>query len=90
MPRSTNKKTPYSFVFGAEAVVSAEMQGQSLRICHFDPVIHDEPLCTDLSFIEELRVVARTRVERYKKPVQAAFNSRVQEFPVRRSGVMTS
>lgn len=55
------------------------MQGQSLRICHFDPVIHDEPLCTYLSFIEELREVARTRVEWYKKRVQAAFNSRVQK-----------
>lgn len=74
-PRLTTQETPYILVFGAEVVVHAEVQGQSLRICHFDPTLNDELMRTDLTFAEEGREQARIRVQRYKKRLQEAFNS---------------
>lgn len=78
-PRSTTQETPYSLAFGAEAVVPAEVQGQSLRICHFDQAYNKQLMRTDLTFAEETREQARIRVKRYQQRIREAFNGRVQK-----------
>lgn len=50
---STTRETPFRLVFGNEAIVLAEIQGQALRITHFESHENEELLRTDLMFLEE-------------------------------------
>lgn len=73
-PRSTTGKTPFSLVFENEAIVPAEIQGQALRIMHFEPHENEELLRTYLMFLEEKREEARIRYNLYNRRVHEAFS----------------
>lgn len=71
---STTRETPFRLVFGNEAIVLAEIQGQALRITHFESHENEELLRTDLMFLEEKREEARIRYNLYNSRVQEAFS----------------
>lgn len=70
--------------YGVEVVIPTEIQGESLRITHFEPEENEELLRTNLTFLEEKRNEARARYELYQSRIQHAFNRKVRktEFQV--------
>lgn len=48
-------QTPFSMVFGDEAVIPDEIQEEALRVTHFDPIENEELKRTDSAFVEEMR-----------------------------------
>lgn len=79
-PRSITSETPFSLVFGSEAVIPSEIQGQAFRITHFEPEDNEELLRTDSALIEERREEARARYNLYRSQVQEAFNRKVKKL----------
>lgn len=79
-PRSTTGVTPISLVFGSEAAVTTEIQGQALSITLFDPQDNEDLLNTNSMFLEEKREEARTRYNLYKSRIQEAFNRKVKKM----------
>lgn len=60
-------QTPFSMVFGDEAVIPDEIQEEALRVTHFDPIEIEELKRTDSAFVEEMRNNAKARYNMYKK-----------------------
>lgn len=73
-------RNPLSLVFGSEAVVPDEIQGQALRITHFDLQSNEDLLRTYAMFLGEKREEPRTQYNIYKSRVQEAFNRKVKKM----------
>lgn len=58
-------ETPFCLVYGAEAVVLEEIQGHAMRVAYFDEERNDELLKIDSVFMEEIRELAKARVDAY-------------------------
>lgn len=63
--RTTTGETPFCLVYGAEVVAPAEIQGQAIRVGHFEVEKNDELLKEDSTFMEEIREQAKSRVDAY-------------------------
>ncbi|XP_071699639.1 uncharacterized protein [Rutidosis leptorrhynchoides] len=63
--RTTFKKstgeTPFSLVYGSEAMIPAEFFIPSHRVANFDESANEDDICENLNFIEERRLMAAIR-----------------------------
>ncbi|KAL2246834.1 UNVERIFIED_CONTAM: Retrovirus-related Pol polyprotein from transposon [Sesamum indicum] len=65
-PRTSTGETPFSLVYGSEAVIPAEIGEESQRIANFDPGRNGEQRAFDLDILEEKREAARIRMLHHK------------------------
>ncbi|CAA0834113.1 Polynucleotidyl transferase- ribonuclease H-like superfamily protein, partial [Striga hermonthica] len=77
-PRSTTGETPFSLVYGMEALLPVELELQSQQSSTYDQEQNEELMLTALDTIEELREQASTRVEAYKQRMRAAHDRKVK------------
>lgn len=76
-PRVSTGETPYSLVYGVEAVIPAEIGLPSPRVVSFVSSANDEELRTNLDLLEERRDQAYIVQARYKETMAKYYNDRV-------------
>jgi len=59
-------ETPFSMVYGSEAMISVENEVISQHISTFNPENNDQLLAMNLDLLEEARELARMRVMTYQ------------------------
>lgn len=70
------QQSPYSLVYGMEAVTPMKLIQPSLRIMTYAADSNDEARATELDFITEVREQARVSTEEYQKCVKRAFDKK--------------
>ncbi|XP_073021105.1 uncharacterized protein [Primulina eburnea] len=75
-PRSSTRKTPYSLVYGSEAVLPVEIGQSSTRIESY-PSNNDQSRAAELDLVEEKRDRAAIRMEAYRSRVMKSYNKHV-------------
>ncbi|KAL2251354.1 UNVERIFIED_CONTAM: Retrovirus-related Pol polyprotein from transposon opus [Sesamum indicum] len=65
-PRTSTGETPFSLIYGSEAVIPAEIGEESQRIVSFDPERNGGQRAFDLDIVEEKRDAARVRMLHHK------------------------
>ncbi|KAF5779193.1 putative integrase, catalytic core, ribonuclease H domain, ribonuclease H-like superfamily [Helianthus annuus] len=83
-PKNATGQTPFSLVFGAEAVIPTEMVIPTARTSARDPEENATILAQDLDTIEEIRDLARIRMASYQQRMAGAYNKnvRIRKFQV--------
>jgi hypothetical protein len=77
--RTSTRMTPYSLVYGGEAVLPLEMQIASLRVAIHEKLTDDEAAklrLNELDNAEEKRLRALQNLEAYQARMTRAFNKR--------------
>ncbi|KAL2236614.1 UNVERIFIED_CONTAM: Retrovirus-related Pol polyprotein from transposon [Sesamum indicum] len=77
-PRTSIGETPFSLVYGSEAVIPAEIGEESQRIINFDPETNGEQRVFDLDVLEEKREAARIRMLHHKSLMLRGHNRNVK------------
>ncbi|XP_075507402.1 uncharacterized protein LOC142544229 [Primulina tabacum] len=75
-PREETKETPFSLVYGNEAVLPTEIGLESVRVMCYDED-NDMRRATDLDLLEEKREAASIRIKAYKNRIAESYNRRV-------------
>ncbi|KAL0395281.1 UNVERIFIED_CONTAM: Retrovirus-related Pol polyprotein from transposon opus [Sesamum latifolium] len=91
-PHVGTGKTPFSLVYGSEALIPAEIVEPTIRTVGYEEQNNNEARQLDLDLIEEQRDIARMRLENYKRRIIRNYNSNVKErtFQVRGTGTEES
>ncbi|GJT60091.1 reverse transcriptase domain-containing protein [Tanacetum coccineum] len=76
--RIGNGCTPFSLVYGSEAILPPEIGLPTYRINTFQPATNDMKLRLNLDFLEEQREMASLRNARYKRQIEGYYNKRVR------------
>ena len=76
-PREATRQSPYSLVYGMEAVTPLELVEPSLRMTLYDEVANRDTRALELEFIDETRGGARIRVMEYQRRIKKAFDKHV-------------
>ncbi|KAL0457062.1 UNVERIFIED_CONTAM: Gag-Pol polyprotein [Sesamum latifolium] len=77
-PRGSTGETPFSLVYGTEAIIPAELGIPSHRVMNFSEECNENLLRENLDLIEELREKAFLRIQRYKNIMINSYNKRVK------------
>ncbi|KAL0313366.1 UNVERIFIED_CONTAM: hypothetical protein Sradi_5735900 [Sesamum radiatum] len=77
-PRGSTGESPFTLVYGTEAVIPAELGMPSHRILHFDEERNSQLLRESLDLLDEVRETASIRTQRYKSTIINAYNKRVK------------
>lgn len=77
-PRTSTGETPYSLVYGSEAVIPAEVGVHSIRMEAFNPVTNSKEILTILDLLEEKRNQTRIQEAKYKATMAKCYNKRVR------------
>ncbi|KAL0448881.1 UNVERIFIED_CONTAM: hypothetical protein Slati_1444500 [Sesamum latifolium] len=72
------EESPFSLVYGTEAVIPAELGIPSHRVMHFFKECNRNLLKESLDLIKELREKAFIRTQRYKNTMINSYNKRVK------------
>ena len=83
-PKVATGQTPYSLVFGTEAVIPAEVVIPTARYGLATPNDNANNLCLDLDTADELRDIAKIRMASYQQQVAKSYNKnvRIRKFQV--------
>ncbi|XP_071712501.1 uncharacterized protein [Rutidosis leptorrhynchoides] len=80
--RTTFKKstgeTPFSFVYGSEAVIPAEILVPTHRVANFDEEANEGALGENLNFIEDRKLMAAIREANNKQQITKYYNKSVR------------
>ncbi|XP_052177535.1 uncharacterized protein LOC127791591 [Diospyros lotus] len=76
--RTSTAETPFSLVYGSEAMIPAEHKVTSQRRATFNPEGNDELLAANLDLLEEARDTARLRIAIYQQRVARYYNRKVR------------
>ena len=76
-PNRGTGQTPFSVVYGAEAVIPTELIYGSPRVLAYDEVAQDQHRCDDAVLLEENRLRAATRAARYQQALCHYHSHRV-------------
>jgi hypothetical protein len=71
------RATPFSLVYGAEAVLPPEVYLESARVAHFNPEDQIEARELDANLLEERRNTALSNVRRYHTALKKSYNNSV-------------
>ncbi|KAL0439228.1 UNVERIFIED_CONTAM: hypothetical protein Slati_2405800 [Sesamum latifolium] len=77
-PRESTGESPFSLVYGTEAIIPAELGIPSHRVMNFSEECNENLLRENLDFIEEFREKAFLRIQRYKNIMINSYNKRVK------------
>ena len=81
--RTATKDTPFSLVYGAEAVIPIEVSLSTARTTLMTAETNDEGLRANLDLIEERRSDAEVRQAAYKAMTERYYNKRVNKVILR-------
>ncbi|XP_073317256.1 uncharacterized protein [Primulina huaijiensis] len=76
-PRTSTRETPYSLVYGSEAVLPVEIGQPSTRVESY-PNNNDQTRAIELDLVEEKRDQAAIRMEAYRNRVMKSYNKHVR------------
>ena len=65
-PNQATGQTPFSLVYGEEAVIPMELIYGSPRVLSYDEIVQDRHRCDDVVLLEENRLRAATLATRYQ------------------------
>ncbi|KAL2241737.1 UNVERIFIED_CONTAM: Retrovirus-related Pol polyprotein from transposon opus [Sesamum indicum] len=77
-PRTSTGETPFSLVYGSEAVIPAEIGEESQRIVSFDPERNGGQRAFDLDILEEKRDATRVRMLHHKSLMLRGHNKNLK------------
>lgn len=77
-PKTGTDETPFSLVYGSEAVIPAEIGMPTYRIDFFDAADNPEELRLNLDLLEERRELAALRESKYKSAISQHYNRKVR------------
>ncbi|XP_071691337.1 uncharacterized protein [Rutidosis leptorrhynchoides] len=78
IPKGATNETPFSLVYGSEAVILAEINMPTMRIASFDESSNSEQLHENLNLVEERREMAAIKEAINKQRIASYYNKRVQ------------
>ncbi|XP_071708299.1 uncharacterized protein [Rutidosis leptorrhynchoides] len=78
IPKGATNETPFSLVYGSEAVIPAEINIPTIRIASFDESSNSVELCENINLVEERREMAAIKEEINKQTIASYYNKRVQ------------
>ena len=81
-PRTATQETPFSLVYGSEAVLPAEIAVTSFRIEHYSPETNDDARLMDLDLLDTKREEAHAKINAYKAQVTRMYDRRVRIRPL--------
>ncbi|XP_071708336.1 uncharacterized protein [Rutidosis leptorrhynchoides] len=76
-PKGATNETPFSLVYGSEAVIPAEINVLTMRIASFDESSNSEELRENLNLVEERREMAAIKEATNKQRIASYYNKRV-------------
>ncbi|GKB52358.1 ribonuclease H-like domain-containing protein [Tanacetum coccineum] len=76
--KSSNGETPFSLVYGSEAVVPIEISIETRRIQDFDPRQNEKRRKEYLDILEEKKEIASIKEAHYKQKLEGYYNKRVR------------
>ncbi|XP_068461682.1 uncharacterized protein [Phaseolus vulgaris] len=77
-PQSSTHETPFSLVYGTDAMIPVEIQESSPRFLNFIAEESNEERKVNLDLLDEVREEARVSVEAVKRRVERRHNSKVR------------
>nr|GEX70535.1 reverse transcriptase domain-containing protein [Tanacetum cinerariifolium] len=78
MPKSSNRETPFSLVYGSEVVIPIEISVEIKRLQDFDPKENKKRQREDLDILEERREIASIKEAHYKQRLEGYYNKNVK------------
>ena len=78
MPKTSTGETPFSLVYGSEAVIPAEVSLPSPRMLQKEKALTEDQRRLDLDLLEERREQAALREAKYKQQLEKYYNKRVR------------
>ena len=77
-PNRATGQTPFSLVYGAEAVIPTELIYGSPRVLSYDEIVQDQHQRDDAMLLEENHLRAATRAARYQQALCRYHSCRVR------------
>ena len=77
-PQSTTRETPFSLVYGSEAIILVEIQESSPRFQNFVAEESNEERKVNLDLLDEVREDARIKAEALKRRVEYKHSSKIR------------
>jgi len=77
-PQSTTKETPFSLVYGSDAMIPIEIQENYPRFQNFVAEESNEERKVNLDLLDELREEARIKAEALKRRVKYKYSSKLR------------
>ena len=77
-PQSTTKESPFSLVYGSDAMIPVEIQESSPRFHNFVAEESNEERNVNLDLLDEVREEARIKAEALKGKVEYRYNSKLR------------
>ncbi|XP_071712195.1 uncharacterized protein [Rutidosis leptorrhynchoides] len=78
MPKRSTGETPFSLVYGTEAVIPAEIRVPTHRVLAFDVENNSSALRENFNLLEERRIMSAIRQEDAKQRMEKYYNKRVK------------
>ena len=76
-PREATQETPFSLVFGMEAVTPMELVDTSARIANYQRMANEELRMNELDLVEEKRLKTQARSSEYHRRIKRNFDKKV-------------
>ncbi|XP_071739672.1 uncharacterized protein [Rutidosis leptorrhynchoides] len=77
-PKGATNETPFSLVYGSEAIIPAKINVPTMRIDSFDESRNSKELPENLNLVEERREMAAIKEAINKQRIASYYNKRVQ------------
>ncbi|WP_271039623.1 reverse transcriptase domain-containing protein [Agrobacterium sp. ST15.13.040] len=87
-PRRATGETPFSLVFGTEAIIPIEIVQPSIRVQVFDEGGNDLGLRTKLDLVAEHREIAELRRKAFQQRVAAAINLKARPKEIKKGDLV--
>ena len=76
-PKTSTGQTPFSLVYGAEAVLPTEVLTPTARYGLLTPTTNQLEMAHDIDTVDELRQTAKIRMASYQQKVARSYNKHV-------------
>ena len=76
--QSETHETPFSLVYGCDAMIPVEIQESSPRFLNFVSEYSNEERKTNLDLLDEVREEARVKAQALKRRVERKYNSKIK------------
>ncbi|GJR14080.1 reverse transcriptase domain-containing protein [Tanacetum coccineum] len=77
-PKSSNRETPFSLVYGSKAIIPIEISVETKRVQDFDSKENEKRCQEDLDVLEERREMAAVKEAHYKQKLEGYYNKNVK------------
>ncbi|GJV38601.1 reverse transcriptase domain-containing protein [Tanacetum coccineum] len=77
-PKSSNGETPFSLVYGSEAVIPIQISVETRRIQDFNLRKNEQRCEEDIDILKERREIASIKEAHYKQKLEGCYNKRVR------------